>query len=53
MAKSEPVEPVVEENAAESFMEWARANSSKLSIGGIVVVALAAVGMLWRASADK
>jgi predicted negative regulator of RcsB-dependent stress response len=53
MAKSQPVAPVVDEDAAESFMEWARVNSSKLSIGGIVVVALAAVGFLWRASADK
>lgn len=53
MAKSEPVAPVVEEDAGESLMEWARANSSKLSIGGIAVVALAAVGLLWRASADK
>jgi predicted negative regulator of RcsB-dependent stress response len=53
MAKSDPVEPVVEEGAGESMMEWARANSRQLSIGGIVVVALAAVGLLWRASADK
>ena len=53
MAKSEPVVPLVEESTGESLMEWARANSSKLSIGGIVLVALAAVGMLWRASADK
>ena len=54
MAKSEPVAPVVlEEDAGESMMEWARANANKLSVGGIVVVALAAVGLLWRASADK
>lgn len=54
MAKSEPVAPVVlEEDAGESIMEWARVNSSKLSIGGIVVVALAGAGLLWRAAADK
>jgi len=34
-------------------MEWARANSNKISIVGLVVVAAAAVGLLWRASADK
>lgn len=53
MAKSDPVAPLVEEDAGASIMEWARANSSKLSIGGIVVLAVAAVGLLWRASADK
>ena len=53
MAKSEPVVPVVEEDAGDSIMEWARANSNKLSIGGIVLVAVAAVAFLWRASADK
>jgi predicted negative regulator of RcsB-dependent stress response len=53
MAKSERVEPLVEEGAGETLMEWARANSSKLSIGGIVVLALAAVGLLWRASTEK
>lgn len=54
MAKSEPVAPeVIEADTGESIMEWARVNSSKLSIGGIVVVALAAGGFLWRASADK
>jgi predicted negative regulator of RcsB-dependent stress response len=53
MAKSEPVVPELEERAGESFVEWARANSSKLSVGGIIVVAAAAVGLLWRASADK
>jgi predicted negative regulator of RcsB-dependent stress response len=35
------------------MLEWARANSSKLSIGGIIIVAVAAFGLLWRASADK
>src|SRR5687768_4575414 len=54
MAKSEPAVPtVVEGDAGETMLEWARANSSKLSIAGIVIVAVAAVGMLWRASADK
>jgi predicted negative regulator of RcsB-dependent stress response len=54
MAKSEPAIPaVVEGDAGESMLEWARANSSKLSIAGIVVIAVAAIAMLWRASADK
>jgi predicted negative regulator of RcsB-dependent stress response len=54
MAKSEPVAPeVIEGDASESIMEWARTNSRALSIGGMVVVALAALGLLWRASADK
>ena len=54
MAKSEPAVPaVVEGDAGESMLEWARANSRALSIGGIAVVAVAAVVMLWRASADK
>ena len=52
MAKADPVVPAFEERG-ESLMEWARVNSSKLSIGGIVVVALAAVVFLWRASAEK
>lgn len=55
MAKTDPAEPVVLEelSGGESLIEWARANSSKLSIGGIVLVAVAAVVFLWRASADK
>jgi predicted negative regulator of RcsB-dependent stress response len=54
MAKSEPAIPaVLEGDAGESMLEWARANSSKLSVAGIVVIAVAAIGMLWRASADK
>lgn len=53
MAKTDSTVPIVGEDASESIFEWARVNSSKLSIGGIVVVALAAVGLLWRASADK
>ncbi len=54
MAKSERVPPVViDEDAGESMMEWARTHSRQLSIGGMVVVALAAMGLLWRASADK
>jgi predicted negative regulator of RcsB-dependent stress response len=53
MAKSEAPVPVAEEHPAETMLEWARANSNKLSIAGIVVVAAAAVGLLWRASAEK
>ena len=34
-------------------MEWATANSRKISIAGIAIVAVAAVVFLWRASADK
>ena len=44
---------MIEGEGGESFMEWARANSNKISIVGLVVVAAAAVGLLWRASADK
>ena len=54
MAKTDPTVPVViEENAGESMIEWARANSNKISIAAIGVVAVAAVVFLWRASAEK
>jgi len=53
MAKTDPAVSILEEGGGESLMEWARANSSKLSIGGIVIVAVAAVVFLWRASAEK
>ena len=53
MAKTDPVAPIFEESTGESLFEWARANSSKISIGAIAVVAVAAVVFLWRASADK
>jgi len=53
MAKADATVPETEVNAYESFMEWARANSKRISIGGIVLVAVAAIGWLWRASADK
>ncbi len=54
MAKTEQTAPVVlEDDTGESIMDWARTNSRALSIGGIAVVAVAAVVMLWRASADK
>jgi predicted negative regulator of RcsB-dependent stress response len=54
MAKTEQTAPVVDEiDTGESIMDWARANSRALSIGGIGVVAVAAVVMLWRASAEK
>jgi predicted negative regulator of RcsB-dependent stress response len=54
MAKTDPTVPVLdEEGTGESLVEWARANSKRLSIGGIVLVAVAAAGLLWRASADK
>jgi tetratricopeptide (TPR) repeat protein len=42
-----------EEDITDSFIEWVRVNSKALSIGGMVVVAAAAVGLLWRASAEK
>jgi|SoiMethySBSTD1v2_1073268.scaffolds.fasta_scaffold37790_4 predicted negative regulator of RcsB-dependent stress response len=52
--KTDPAVPVLlEADTGESIMEWARANSSKISMAGIVVVAAAAIGLLWRASADK
>lgn len=53
MAKADPAVPIIEENKAESLLEWVRANSSRISIAGIIVVAVAAGGLLWRASADK
>ena len=53
MAKADATVPETEVNAYESFMEWARANSKRISVGGIVLVAVAAIGWLWRASADK
>ena len=53
MAKTGSTIPMLEEDGGESLMEWARANANKLSIVGLVVVAAAAVGLLWRASADK
>lgn len=52
MAKTAAV-PIEEESTTDRMLEWARANSSKISIGGIVVIAAAAVWLLWRASADK
>jgi hypothetical protein len=42
MAKMDPVVPMVEEGAGESFMDWARANSRTISVGAMVVVAVAA-----------
>ena len=56
MAKTDPAAAAAlppEENAAESLVEWLRANSKAVSIGGMVVVAAAAIGLLWRASAEK
>jgi predicted negative regulator of RcsB-dependent stress response len=53
MAKTDSAVPILEEGAGETFLEWVRANSSKISIAGIIVVAIAAVGLLWRSSADK
>lgn len=54
MAKTDPAVPVVVgEDAGESMLEWARANSNKISIAAIGVVAVAAIVFLWRASAEK
>jgi predicted negative regulator of RcsB-dependent stress response len=53
MAKTDAAVPMEEEGTAESMIEWARANSSRIAIGGIVIVAVAAVAFLWRASAEK
>ena len=53
MAKTGSAITMVGEDGGESFLDWARANSNKISIVGLVVVAAAAVGLLWRASADK
>lgn len=41
------------EDASESLMEWAQANTNKLAIGGIVIAAAAAVWMFVRAANDK
>jgi len=54
MAKTDSaVAPFVADEKGESFMEWVRANSNKLSIAALVVVAAVAAGMLWKASAEK
>ena len=53
MAKTDSAVPIFDEGGGETLMEWARANSSKLSIAGIAIVAVAAVAFLWRASAEK
>jgi predicted negative regulator of RcsB-dependent stress response len=54
MAKTDPVPPLpIEEDATESLIEWVRTNSKAISIGAMVVVAVAAIGLLWRASAEK
>ena len=57
MAKTDPAATAAalpgDENAAESLVEWVRANSKTVSIGGMVIVAAAAIGLLWRASAEK
>jgi predicted negative regulator of RcsB-dependent stress response len=52
MAKTDPVIPM-EGGAGESIIEWARANANRIGIGAIVIVAVAAVAFLWRASAEK
>lgn len=41
------------EDTGESLVDWARANSNTLTIGGIVVAVVLAGGLLWKASADK
>lgn len=41
------------QDRTETLMEWARANANKLAIGGMVVVAVAAIGMFMRAAKEK
>ena len=53
MAKADPAVPMFEGDATDSILDWARANSSRIAIGAIIVVAVAVVGLLWRASAEK
>ena len=53
MAKTDPAVPVLDDSGRESLVEWATANSRKISIAGIALVAVAAVVFLWRASAEK
>jgi predicted negative regulator of RcsB-dependent stress response len=53
MAKADPTVPLFEEDKTESLLDWVRANSSRIALGGIIVLAVAAVGLLWRASAEK
>jgi predicted negative regulator of RcsB-dependent stress response len=53
MAKSGALPPAIGEDKGESLMEWARHNSQKLALGGIVLVVVVAGGLLWRASAEK
>lgn len=44
---------VTGEDRSESLLDWARQNATRLTYGGIALAALLAVGLLWRASADK
>ena len=54
MAKTDSaVTPLMAEERGESLAEWARVNANKLSIAALVVVAVVAAGMLWKASAEK
>jgi predicted negative regulator of RcsB-dependent stress response len=53
MAKSDALPGAIGEDAGESMMEWARHNSQKLALGGIVLAVVLVVGFLWRASAEK
>lgn len=53
MAKTDATLPIEEDGTVESMIDWARSNASKISIGGIIIVAVAAIGLLWRASTEK
>lgn len=53
MPKADPTVPFLDEDRTESLLEGIRANSSRIATGGIIVLALAAGGLLWRASAEK
>jgi predicted negative regulator of RcsB-dependent stress response len=53
MARDDAPRDVLAEDTSDTLVEWARQNANKLSIGGIVVAVVVAVGLLWKASSDK
>jgi predicted negative regulator of RcsB-dependent stress response len=52
MAKTEAVAAEFEDHT-ETLVEWSKANANKLAIGGLAVVAVAAVIFMWRAFSEK
>ncbi|NUQ11619.1 MAG: tetratricopeptide repeat protein [Gemmatimonadaceae bacterium] len=53
MATNDPVTPALAESATETAVEWARANSNKLAVAGIALVAVTAVWFFMREASDR